>query len=705
MATTVKDDYMEMYDPNNLQRAYRWIQSNPDVAYKGYFRDAYSAYAATSDANLERLRKNLCKNTYKPNHASKVYLPKPSGILRPYTLLTVNDQIVYQACINIIADKLKPITKKRYLKKIFGHLYAGKSSKWFYLKWQNGYKLYGDSIIKNVNNGFVWVANFDLASFYDSIDHNVIKHCLTKIEVSNELIDFLLPCLRTWTSNTWTDLHPRAKALDVIYHEHGIPQGPLSSGLLSEVVLQHIDNRCGQRGNIQYTRYVDDIKIFSKTEGTLRQMLVALDLAAKEIGLFPQSAKINIRKVTNPYEEIKSISRPVELSIKLNVDQKKVVLRLLEISRRAKIAPDKLTEFKYSLNQTEPTHKLNKRLMEVLKKQPALFASISYYFSRYKKLPRNAANDILEYLRTDEIYHAVHAALLFATIENAPDPEKSELLTFCYDRLIKPKLGYTKLQSTYKAALLAWTIHHNKLTYAEFHKQIKNEKDWWVIKDCLKYLDTDQYGKATLETFLNEAMRHKSSEVARLSAMLLIDRNLKNNPPLKEVHKSAQLLLHGAKRIKRVGSPESLVGAVLSEVLMKEQYSDYKWKKLLKDKHRAAEWIALSVKSGYESNINECIMVLDSLFDLIFKVLCKMYAPEKKYRPYGSMVKDKTLLTALPKVCKGFHDLHKLRSQSHTAHPRTRSGKETRRLKHSDYNKIRPKIQGAINEIIKKIKV
>ncbi len=705
MATTVKDDYMEMYDPDNLQRAYRWIQSNPDTVYKGYFRDAYSAYAATSDTNLARLRENLCNSTYEPGHASKVYLPKPSGILRPYTLLTVNDQIVYQACINIIAEKLKPVTKKRYLKKIFGHLYAGKPLKWFYLNWQNGYKLYGDSIIKNVNNGFVWVANFDLASFYDSIDHNVIKHYLTKIEVSNELIDFLLLCLQTWTSNTWTDLRPLANAPDAIYHMHGIPQGPLSSGLLSEVVLQHIDNQCGQRGNTQYIRYVDDIKIFSKTEGMLRQRLVALDLAAKEIGLFPQSAKINIRKVTNPYEEIKSISRPVELFIKLNVDQKKVILRLLEISRRARIAPDKLTEFKYSLNQIEPTHKLNKRLMEVLKKQPALFASISYYFSRYKKLPKNAAKGILSYLKTEEIYHAVHASLLFATIENTQDLEKSKLLTFCYDRLIKPKSHHRIPQTTYKAALLAWTIHHNKLTYKEFHEQITNEKDWWVIKDCLKYLDTDQYGEAMLEIYLNETIRHESPEVARLSAMLLIDKNLKNNPPLKEVHESAQLLLYGAKKIKRAGSPESLVGAVLSKMLTKKQYSDYEWKKLLKTKHKEAEGIAFSVRRNFESNINECIVTLDSLFDLIFKVLYKMYAPEKKYGNYGSMVENRILSTALPKVCKGFHDLHKLRLQSHTAHPRTKSGEATRRLKHKDYNKIRPKIQGAISEIIKKVKV
>ena len=261
-----------------------------------------------------------------------------------------------------------------------------------------------------IDNGYVYVANFDLASFYDSIDHNVIKHYLRNISVSSDLIDFLLMCLKTWTSNTWTDVS------NVIYHGHGIPQGPLSSGLLSEVVLKHIDERGGRLGKIQYIRYVDDIKIFSKTEGPLRQRLVALDLTAKEIGLFPQSAKINIRKVSDPYDEIKSISYPVELALRPEINRKKIVPCLLEMSRGGKVGLENLTRFKYLIGCAEPSYKLNKKLIEVLVKQPALSSQISNYFSRYKKLPSKSAREILNYLESDEIYHAVNANLLFAII-------------------------------------------------------------------------------------------------------------------------------------------------------------------------------------------------------------------------------------------------------------------------------------------------
>lgn len=195
------------------------------------------------------------------SHATKLFLPKPSGLLRPYTLLTVNDQIVYQACVNVIADKLKPRTKKRYNKSVFGHLYAGKSSSFFYMKWQNGYRAFSQKVTEYIGSGYRHVANFDLTAFYDSIDHHVLRTFLERVGVDDDLTDFLLRCLKRWTSANW------AEETSTIYQGHGIPQGPLPSGLLSEVVLSYLDEKGGTRGS-KYLRYVD-IKLFAKSEAAL----------------------------------------------------------------------------------------------------------------------------------------------------------------------------------------------------------------------------------------------------------------------------------------------------------------------------------------------------------------------------------------------------------------------------------------------------
>lgn len=130
------------FETLNLERAWRWIRSNPDSEYKSYFRAEYSQFALADAALIADLRRRLTQRTYQPSHACKIFYPKRSGILRPYTLLTVEDQIVYQALVNIVAERLFPHVKSRYLTEAFGHLYAGKSSIWFYRKWSDGYKAF-----------------------------------------------------------------------------------------------------------------------------------------------------------------------------------------------------------------------------------------------------------------------------------------------------------------------------------------------------------------------------------------------------------------------------------------------------------------------------------------------------------------------------------------------------------------------------------
>lgn len=328
----------------NLRRAYRWTLSNPDGAYKSHFRDSYDAFAIASDTHLKWIRSEGLKDRYEVSHASKVLAPKPSGVLRPITLLKVEDQIVYQAIVNLVAEELKKRTKTRYEKRVFAHLYAGKSSKFFNIKWQRSYRKFADRLRDCHSRGYDHIANFDLTSFYDSIDHHVLVHFLKDLRIDEDTIEYLMLCLRKWTSATWSNGPAN------IYHEHGIPQGPLASGMLSEAVLQHLD-KSGEQGGRRtiYLRYVDDIKILAKTEKDLRAKLVKLDISSKEIGLFPQTAKINIRKVSDPEDEIKSVSRPPESSLVPAIDQNKLTARILELCRRGRVAPSDTTRFKYLL--------------------------------------------------------------------------------------------------------------------------------------------------------------------------------------------------------------------------------------------------------------------------------------------------------------------------------------------------------------------
>lgn len=137
-------DLRRVFDLKNLRRAYRWLLSNPDPIYKEYFRDAYDAFALASETHLKWIRNEGIRERYQASHASKVMLPKASGSLRSITLLTVEDQIVYQACVNIVAEALYRRTRRRHETVVFAHLYGGKSSPFFI----SGGKLATESLAK-----------------------------------------------------------------------------------------------------------------------------------------------------------------------------------------------------------------------------------------------------------------------------------------------------------------------------------------------------------------------------------------------------------------------------------------------------------------------------------------------------------------------------------------------------------------------------
>jgi hypothetical protein len=690
------DDYLEMCSKENLQRAYKWIQSNPDYYYKSFFRDSYNAYAAASGYNLKRLRRSLLNQTYESSHAAKIYIPKPSGILRPITLLTVNDQIVYQACINIIADRLKPLVKKRYEKVIFGHLYAGKASPFFYMRWQRGYRKFSRAVHSHVGKGFDTVANFDLASFYDTIDHEVIQFFLAKIHIEEDLTNFLLKCLKQWTCCTWTNIR------NPIYHGHGIPQGPLSSGLLSEIVLMHLDDKGAKEGRTsKYLRYVDDIKLFAKTEGALKRRLISLDLAAKDVGLFPQSSKINIRKVKNPKDEVKVISQMIEEIGEPAKNQSKVVSNLLQMTRHSIVDSPDVSGFKFLLSQANPTHKLNLRLLAILSKQPHLSRQIAYYFAKYDLLPKKAAEKIAEFLEKEEIYHSVHADVLMATLYNMPSPYKEQLVTFCYNNFYHRHKNLPPLQPTYHASIVIWLLLNGRLNYEEYSGLLLNEKNWWIQKETIKYVKPEQYGLPSYEFLLNRIMKNKySPDATRFAAMQLVDNNLKVIFKDNELATDALPTLFAGGKVKRFGRQLSLVALVFEYVLGLDR-GYFNWQLFFGAEHSNAERIAFTIKHQFETDMNACLVTLDSLCDLSYRMLFnKFAAPGKQYGDYGGMFTQSDLKARFPITVDSFKDLHLLRKQSHTAHPKIKNSiDQTRRLKHKDFRQIKPKLLNAYQEI------
>ena len=688
-------DYDNMCNINNLKRAYRWLNSNPEATYKNLFRDLFSNYALSSKSNLEYLQKELKQHRYEARSASKLFRPKVSGTLRPITILTVEDQIVYQACVNIIAEKLIKKTRRRYHKSVFQHLYAGKSSKFFYRKWQTSYRLYNNSILKSAHK-CKYYADFDLASFYDTIDHNVLRFFLNDLKISHDLVEFLLQILKVWTSITWP------ASSNYIVHGHGIPQGPLPSGMLAECVLQHIDIAGTRTRYVHYYRYVDDIKLLAEKYESLSKRIVTLDLACKEIALFPQTSKLSIGEINDPNDLIKSPSIPIEPCIVPAVNQKAVQKRLVELSKGYSLNKGtETTKFKFILAKAKTSYKLNNRLMRIMINQPELSFSIASYFSRYNSLPKKVAGQILDYLNSQELYHAVHADLLNAVLDNMNKVYTSSYIDYCKNRLNKTS-GKLPLQPSFKLALVKWLMKHKSISYSEYEQLFENEVDWWLKSHYLVLLQEDDFGRPTYQSFLNVALKSHVPEISRTAAVKLINDKIGLKTRVREIDYSGQIPLAVTRKIKRKGTPRSLIPSVLRHVFSRSgKLPSFDWRKFLGRKHKHAESMIIHMKQSYETDIDAFVVRFDSFCDYLFEHAWGTINPSKKYGNYGSMLSNPTMQSQIPKTCDSFTQLHKLRIKSVTSHPRhTKTRTPNKRIKHGQFFKIRKQLFGAYVELI-----
>jgi hypothetical protein len=644
-------DLSQAWSIDNLRQAWRWIRSNPDRAYKAYFRELYSAYAVADESLLKHLSDRLDRDVFVASDSCKILFPKPSGILRPITLLSIEDQIVYQAMTNVVAEKLSRHVRSRYNKQVFGHLYAGSSSIWFYKKWSIGYQAFNKAAEQAFNNGYVWTASFDLTAFYDSIDYSVLKHMLGKIGIEHDFSECLTSFLTKWTA-TKTQ----------IYHNHGIPQGPMSSGLIAEAVLKHFDDQKISRHDVKYFRYVDDIRLFAKKEIHLRHALVELDKLSKDVGLFPQSGKIDIHIVKNIEDELKSISSPVEpiLSAKL-VDQNALRKRIIELTPRFTVSNP--TRFKFLLSRATASATLMDRLWRIYENAPHFYPQLCAHLSKFKNIPDRHADRLIREIEAQEIYPAIRAAFIHSCKNNLPPSQlpKAKLL---FKSLWKPLQN----QADLSAALWDWLSNQNHFTNAQLKYTFKKTQTEWLgtrVHFGANWLALD---KNLSKSTINQSLRSSYPDVAISSAWFSGALGLKPDTPIKSINPHAKLILKELGLIRRAGA--SVCGIEIAMKEMANRNNGVDWKKFFGKSYSRAERQIISAKAYFKTDPSAWVNAMDVFNDLLLDALYKKDTSLGTYNLGGiGSVKGSTKLKATyPKVSESINKFHEKRLESELSH-------------------------------------
>jgi hypothetical protein len=678
----------EVYRRANLERAWRWIKSNPDAGYKNYCGSAYSRYALSDTSLLDKLRDELLRGIYEPAHAAKVMLPKKSGILRPYTILTVEDQIVYQAMVNVIAERLAPKVRSQYLQVSFGHMYAGRTRAWFYKSWQKGYSAFNAAARNAFERGLTFGASFDLTACYDSLDYSVLCFFLRQLKCDEEFCEKLKHYLGVWTATETR-----------IYHSHGIPQGPLSSGLLSEVVLRHFDLNYGTRSNVRYLRYVDDIRLFAHREDALRRMLIRLDTLSKDVGLFPQASKINIHKIGDIEDELKSISSPYERDSDDGqieddeIEQNRLREEITALSPRLKV--ENHTRFKYLLARADPSSKLNGRLVKITDSRPDLVPNVMRYLRKYDRLPLKVAEALIDRVGREPLYENTTAEIIMTLDDKTPRHLNSKVI-----RIMRRLWRRRSMGPELRAAIGRIIFRERLITETRIRYLVRTVSDWWVRAELLNVLTPLSFGTVFLENIFNQGIRDDVGDTALAAAARLAEMSLNVAPPTKDLNPSAARALRQLGMISRL--PKGVDGVDKSLSRLTGEPTRINWRAFFRKNYKRAEKQAVFCRALADTDATAFVNAADVFNDLF---LYRLYRHDPTLGSYalgsvGSILGSVRLRTRYPLIHALISEIHEKRYVSSLSHVvAKRTGKPTGRIKFRYTFRVKRLMRNAFAEL------
>ena len=389
----------------NLKLAWRRINTGRNLQYKRFFREAYLVYESGLDEHIKSLHRRLCTGVWEPQYATRIYLPKPSGLQRPLSLLEIEDQIVLQAIANIFAKRLYEKRQKVELKSVFSNkLTSRKDSIFFMERWQTTYSAFQDRCLDVFEKGYTWAADFDLAAYYETISHDLLLSIEAPHGASEpQTAEKLKKWLGFWSANN-------RQAIT----SHGIPQGPVASAFLAEAFFLPIDLRLQKEG-FQYLRYVDDIRLFARTENEVRKAAILLEQICRHRGLIPQSKKFSIHELKSPQEAMGALPSIAPTDGRDNAeplmtaDKARNILAGAIARRRPQEIGDK-SHFRYVMYRAPKDTEILKLVLRLLPRHPEHIDAFAAYFGNYSKSIR-IVRAALNYLDSGVPYSYVRGEL------------------------------------------------------------------------------------------------------------------------------------------------------------------------------------------------------------------------------------------------------------------------------------------------------
>ncbi len=227
----------------NILRAMYQVQKNHGSA--GVDHMPVTKLSELISIDKEELTAKVRSGKYLPQPILGVEISKGNGKMRLLGIPTVTDRLLQQAVLQVINAKFE----FEFSDNSFGFR-PNKSLHQAVLKSQ-GY----------INNGFQYIVNIDLKSFFDEVDHCYLLQLLYRKIKCPETLRLIRKWLRS----------PILIDGKLIKRRKGVPQGSPLSPLLSNIILHELDREL-ERSGFRFVRYADDFSIYFKTKSTARRV-------------------------------------------------------------------------------------------------------------------------------------------------------------------------------------------------------------------------------------------------------------------------------------------------------------------------------------------------------------------------------------------------------------------------------------------------
>jgi len=299
----------EVVGRQNLQRALKRVcanQGSPGV--DGMTVDQLKDHLR---AHWPETRQQLLDGRYTPQPVKQVLIPKPDGSSRTLGIPTVVDRFIQQALLQV----LTPMYDPGFSDHSFG-----------FRPGRNAHQAVRTAK-EYIAQGNEWVVDIDLEKCFDRINHDILMGRLAR-KISDKRI---LRLIRRY-------LQAGVMVNGVVQERYeGTPQGGPLSPLLSNILLDELDQELERRGH-KFCRYADDCNIYVRSERSGKRVMETIEgFLWKELKL-----KVNRQKsaVARPQERQFlgfSFTSNRWLKIKLaDKALKKVKHRIKKVTRRSR---------------------------------------------------------------------------------------------------------------------------------------------------------------------------------------------------------------------------------------------------------------------------------------------------------------------------------------------------------------------------------